>query len=359
MKITHNAIHRSKEHHSRPVSGYGVNSSGNPERHWIPDQARNDKLHKTYVVIYRQVIFLFWISIFLLGLHTLTLAQTLPSFAVGVMAKSYDEKRAKALEKFEEIIGKYMEEKAGIKIRLKALTYPDLTKAIGKGTVDVIWGYGLVVSMELLDKLPLLPVVAPALGEERRALYKRMVLSTKDSVRGLDDIKGKRLTYLGDEPWSFELLLFKVWVAEKLGIKDIRQIVDLRGKQPDEGYFIPAAKRGAIYSLIIKEADLAVAHEFEYITQEKLTPNAVRERTEILPFFPSTEAFMEAPVFVRKGLNQKDVDKLIKAMMEMPNDPEGEQILLSAKISGFVKVTDRDYQPIRALIAKKEKLGIK
>jgi ABC-type phosphate/phosphonate transport system substrate-binding protein len=45
--------------------------------------------------------------------------------------------------------------------------------------------------------------------------------------------------------------------------------------------------------------------------------------------------------------------------MEMPNDPEGKQILLSSKISGFVKVTDQDYQPIRALIAKKEKLGIK
>ena len=307
----------------------------------------------------RHAVFLFGICIFLTGLQTIALAQTLPSYTVGVMAKSYDEKRAKALEKFEEIIGKYMEERAGLKIRLKALTYPDLTKAIGKGTVDVIWGYGLVVSMELLDKLPLVPVVAPALGEERRALYKRMALSTKDSVRGLDDIKGKRLTHLGDEAWSFELLLFKVWVAEKMGIKDIRQIIDLRGKQPDEGFFIPAAKRGAIYSLIIREADLAVAHEFEYITQERLTPNAIRERTEILPFFPSTEGFMEAPVFVRKGLNQKDVDKLIKAMMEMPNDPEGEQILLSAKISGFVKVTDRDYQPIRALIAKKEKLGIK
>ena len=105
------------------------------------------------------------------------------------------------------------------------------------------------------------------------------------------------------------------------------------------------SKRGAIYSLIIKEADLAVAHEFEYITQEKLTPNAIRERTEILPFFNPPEGFMEAPVFVRRGLNQKDIDKLVKALMEMPNDPEGKQILISSKISGFVKVMDQDYQP--------------
>jgi ABC-type phosphate/phosphonate transport system substrate-binding protein len=309
--------------------------------------------------VLRQTVFLLGISIFLLGLHTMALAQTLPSYTVGVMAKSYDEKRAKALEKFEEIIGKYLEERAGLKIRLKTFTYPDLIQAVEKKAVDIIWGYGLLVSMELVDKLPIVPIVAPALGEERRAFYKRMAISAKDSIRNAADIKGKRLIYLGDEPWSFELLVFKIWVAEKLGVKDIRQIIDLKGKQPDEGYFIPAAKRGSIYSLIIKEADLAVAHEFEYITQEKLTPNAIRERTEILSFFSPTEEFMEAPVFIRRGLNQKDIDKLVKALMEMPNDPEGKQILISSKISGFVKVMDQDYQPIRALIAKKEKLGIK
>ena len=309
--------------------------------------------------VLRQTVFLGGISIFLMGLHTLALAQTLPSYTVGVMAKSYDEKRAKALEKFEEIIGKYMEERAGIKIRLKALTYPDLIQAVEKKGVDIIWGYGLIVSMELVDKLPILPIVAPALGEERRASYKRMAIATKDSIRNASDIKGKRLIHLGDEQWSFELLVFKIWVAEKLGVKDIRQFVDLRGKQPDEGFFIPAAKRGSIYSLIIKEADLAVAHEFEYLTQDKLTPSAIRDRTEILSFFTPMEEFMEAPVFIRRGLNQKDIDRLMKALMEMPNNPEGKQILLSSKISGFVKVMDQDYQPIRALIAKKEKLGIK
>jgi ABC-type phosphate/phosphonate transport system substrate-binding protein len=68
---------------------------------------------------------------------------------------------------------------------------------------------------------------------------------------------------------------------------------------------------------------------------------------------------MEAPVFARRGLNKRDVEKLVKALMEMPSDPEGKQILLSSKMSGFVKVTEQDYQPVRALIAKKEGLGIK
>ena len=57
-----------------------------------------------------------------------------------------------------------------------------------------------------------------------------MVISAKDSIRSLADLKGKRLTHVGDEPWSFELLLFKIWVAEKMGVKDIRQILDLKGK---------------------------------------------------------------------------------------------------------------------------------
>jgi hypothetical protein len=41
----HSVINRSKARHSR--------ESGNPEGYWIPGQARNDNLHKTYAVIDR------------------------------------------------------------------------------------------------------------------------------------------------------------------------------------------------------------------------------------------------------------------------------------------------------------------
>jgi ABC-type phosphate/phosphonate transport system substrate-binding protein len=298
---------------------------------------------------------------FFLPAHSQTIPSVDPgtSYTVAVMTKSYDERRTKALEKFEEILVKYVEERSKLKIRLKALTYPDLVKTVEKGGADVVWGYGLVVSMELLKKLPIVPIVAPTLGEEKRNLYKRFIVTSKSTVKGIADFKGKRLTHVGDEQWSFELLLFKIWAAEKLGVKEIHQFFDMKGKQPDEGYFIPASKRGAIYSLFINEADLAVAHEFEYITQEKLTPNAIREKTEILPLPTPPESYLEAPVFVRKGLSSSIVDRLMKVMMEMPDDPEGKQILLSSKISGFIKVSEQDYQPVKALIAKKEMLGIK
>jgi ABC-type phosphate/phosphonate transport system substrate-binding protein len=286
-------------------------------------------------------------------------SESIPIYTLGIMAKSYDEKRAMALEKFEEILAKYVEERAGMKIRLKAFTYPDLAKAIETGSVDFVWGYGLVVSMELSQKFPIVPILAPTLGEEKKSLFKRWIVASKNSIRDLADLKGKRLTHVGDEPWSFELLLLKIWMAEKLGIKDIHSFFKLKGTQPDEGFFIPAAKRGAIYSLIIKEADLAVAHEFEYVTQERLTPYAIREKTEIIPFFNPSEGFMEPPGFVRRGIHQRDVDKLVKVLMEMANNPEGKQILLSSKISGFVKVVHQDYQTVRALIAKRDELGIK
>ena len=55
--IIHSDINRIKGCHSR--------ESGNPEKHWIPPyqvrgrlgQARNDKLHKTYVVMYSHLSF--------------------------------------------------------------------------------------------------------------------------------------------------------------------------------------------------------------------------------------------------------------------------------------------------------------
>ena len=310
--------------------------------------------------------FLFFLALggFLLwgGISPLSFAQSLPTYTAGVMTKSYDERRAKALEKFEEIIGKYIEERAGLKIRLKALTYPDLAQAIEKGEVDFVWGYGLLVSVELSQRFPLLPILTPTLGEDRRSLFKRFAVTTKDLAPSLGDFKGfkgKRLTYLGDEQWSFELLVFKVWAAEKFGVKDIAQYLVLKGRDPDEGFFIPASKRGSIYTLFVREADIAVAHEFEYLTQERLTPNAIRDRAEVISLTNPSEGFMEAPLFARKGLNKQDVDKLAKVMMDMPNDPEGRQILLSSKMSGFARVTLQDYQSVKAMIAKKESLGIK
>jgi hypothetical protein len=69
--------------------------------------------------------FLFLFSGFFLPLVR---SQTVPpvdpnaSYTVAVMTKSYDERRTKALEKFEEILVKYVEERSKLKIRLKALT---------------------------------------------------------------------------------------------------------------------------------------------------------------------------------------------------------------------------------------------
>jgi ABC-type phosphate/phosphonate transport system substrate-binding protein len=132
-------------------------------------------------------------------------------YTVAVMTKSYDERRTKALEKFEEILAKYVEERSKIKIRLKALTYPDLIKTVEKGGADVIWGYGLVVSMEMMKRLPIVPFVTPTLGAEKKELYKRWIVTSRSTVKGISDFKGKRLTYVGDEQWSFDLLLFKIW----------------------------------------------------------------------------------------------------------------------------------------------------
>jgi hypothetical protein len=39
-------------------NGCHSRESGNPDKHWIPAQARNDKLHKTYVAMYNVRIFL-------------------------------------------------------------------------------------------------------------------------------------------------------------------------------------------------------------------------------------------------------------------------------------------------------------
>lgn len=285
-------------------------------------------------------------------------SESLPQYLAGVMVKSYDEKRAKALEKFEEIIGKYIAERAHLRLRLKALTYEDLSRELKNGRVDFIWGYGHVVSMELYEKFPIIPFIAPTLGEQRRPTFKRILVTSKEPIVTPETLKGKKLAFIGDEAWGFELLLLKIWLKEKWGVKNLNHLFTLRGVKSDEGFFIPGSRRGSIYSLIVGEAEVAISHEFEYITQERLTPNAIKEKVQLAPFFNSSEEFYEAPAFVRKGLPQKDLGSLIDVLLKMPEDPEGKQILISSKISGFVKVRDQDYQRIKEILEKKRKYGI-
>jgi hypothetical protein len=53
MLKLHNDISHNDGRHSR--------ESGNPEKHWIPGQARNDKLDKTYITMYNSFKFEIWI----------------------------------------------------------------------------------------------------------------------------------------------------------------------------------------------------------------------------------------------------------------------------------------------------------
>jgi hypothetical protein len=58
-------IHANKARHSRPCFRRGKLvltkvGRGNRGKHWIPGQARNDRLHKIYVVMYKEDCFGHW-----------------------------------------------------------------------------------------------------------------------------------------------------------------------------------------------------------------------------------------------------------------------------------------------------------
>lgn len=325
---------------------------------WLRSSIWQGKIDMKGMVSIRTISYFFGL---LLGFSLLVnsfASETLPQYLAGVMVKSYDEKRAKALEKFEEIIGKYIAERAHLRLRLKAMTYEDLLREIKNEKVDFIWGYGHIVSMELYEKFPIMPFIAPTLGEQRRATFKRLLVTSKELMTTPETLKGKKLVFIGDEAWGFELLLLKLWLKERYGLKDLNHFFTLRGLKSDEGFFVPGSRRGSIYSIIIGEADVAISHEFEYITQERLTPNAIKEKVRVAPFFNSSEEFYEAPAFVRKGVPQKDLENLIQTLLRMPEDPEGKQILISSKISGFVRVKDQDYLRIKEILEKKRRYGI-
>jgi phosphonate transport system substrate-binding protein len=62
-----------------------------------------------------------------------------------------------------------------------------------------------------------------------------------------------------------------------------------------------------------------------------------------------TDYFPNWPLFASPHLNKATTDKIRAALLKLkPNDPKNEKILGPARLTGFIPVTDKEYDDLRA-----------
>lgn len=74
---------------------------------------------------------------------------------------------------------------------------------------------------------------------------------------------------------------------------------------------------------------------------------------DVVKVIALTEEIPNDPVVIRKGLPQDVADRLIAALLQFQETPQGKASLMTiASVEGFTRTNDAEYQDVRTLVAK-------
>ncbi len=160
-----------------------------------------------------------------------------------------------------------------------------------------------------------------------------IIIARKDSgITGLQDLKGKRFIFVDkDSPAGH---IFQKLLLSRAGFDVERDVVML----PFAG-----THEGVVKAVLNRTADAGGVRE------EQLDKMKGKVDTSQLKIVGYTDYFPNWPFFAAPNLSRATADKIRAALLRLkPNDPANVKILGPARLTGFIPVTDREYDDLRA-----------
>ncbi len=160
-----------------------------------------------------------------------------------------------------------------------------------------------------------------------------IIIARKDStINQLQDLKGKKFSFVEEDSPAGHI--FQKLLLSKAGFDVKKDIV-----------MLPYAKtqEGVVMAVFNKTADAGGVRE------EQLDKMKGALDTAQLRIVGYTDYFPNWPFFATPSLNKSTADKLRTALLKLkPNDPQNEKILGPLRLTGFIPVSDREYDDLRA-----------
>ena len=159
-----------------------------------------------------------------------------------------------------------------------------------------------------------------------------IIIVRKDSgISKLQDLKGKKLVFVDkDSPAGY---LFQMLLLNKAGFDTAKDITVL-----------PFAKKheNVTQAVLNRTADAGGIREDEL---EKVKDKIDISQIRILGY---TDYFPNWPVFAMGKLKPELTARIKAALLKLkPNDPQNEKILGPARLTGFIPVSDKEYDDLR------------
>jgi phosphonate transport system substrate-binding protein len=202
------------------------------------------------------------------------------------------------------------------------------------GQADIVFSNPLVY-VELRKAANLAPL---ALSSEPKSgtRFRGIIIARKDSgIEKLQDLKGKKLSFVDKD--SAAGYIFQMLLLSKAGLDVKKDFVQL-----------PFAKKHDNVTMAVfnKAADAGGIREDDL---DKMKDKVDLSQLKIVGY---TDYFPNWPVFATPKLNKAAAAKIQAALLKLkPNDPQSDAVLGAARLTGFVPVSDKDYDNLRKAAA--------
>jgi phosphonate transport system substrate-binding protein len=226
----------------------------------------------------------------------------------------------------------YLSKEIGEKVTLVIpKTFDGVMEAVKAGQMDIGFVNPLIY-IQIKDKINIEPL---ALSSEVKSgtRLRGIIIVRKDSgFTKLQDLKGKKFSFVEEDSPAGHI--FQKLLLSRAGFDVKKDIVMMPyGKSHDN----------VTIAVFNKTADAGGVRE-EQLDKMKGTLDV--SQLKIIGF---TDYFPNWPFFSASKLKKETADKIRAALLKLkPNDPQNEKILGPARLTGFIPVTDKEYDDLRA-----------
>jgi phosphonate transport system substrate-binding protein len=228
-------------------------------------------------------------------------------------------------------LAEYLSRETGEKVTIVVPASFDAFKAeVKAGRIDLGFANPLIyVQVQHMSNVEPLALASEVKSGTR---FRGIIMVRKDSgIMKLQDLKGKKISFMDKD--SAAGYIFQMLLLSKAGLDVERDFT-----------ILPFLKKHDKVALAVfdKSADAGGIREDEF---EKAKDKVDISQLRIVGY---TDYFPNWPMFSTPKLNRDTAAKIRAALHKLkPNDPRNEGILGSAKLTGFIPISNKDFDEFR------------
>ncbi len=229
-------------------------------------------------------------------------------------------------------LSKYLSEQLGRTVRFTVLTrYGNIIDNFEQHRLDGAF-FGSFTGALAIQKLGIVPLARPV-ELNGKSSYAGYIFVRKDSgIANVAAMRGKRFAFV--EKATSAGYIFPLAYLHAHGVKDVNAFLG-------ETYFA-GSHDASVYAVLQGKASIGAAKDTVYDWVRSKDPRVAEE----LVVLAKSGEFPSNGLGVRKDMDDSLKAKLKSALLQLPDSPQGREVLATLRATRFIETKVEDYQPV-------------